>query len=580
MSVGAGRRLEFDVSKRAATIWGGCALIILGAACAASSQTADKSSSSTSGDGGSGAVVATGGSGGGTGGAGECGADERQTFFEDKDEDDFGISGVTVDACERPEGYAAEAGDCNDDDPDFYPGAPETDCTDPNDYNCDGSTGYDDADNDGHAACTECDDSNPDVYPGAPELCDGLDNDCNGLADAAGGEDDVDNDNSFSCEDCDDNDENNYPGNSELCDGQDNDCNGVADAAGGEFDVDMDMSLSCIDCDDNNPGNYPGNIEICDGLDNDCNGMADFAGELVNGDGDPALSCNDCDDSDPNNYPGNAEACDGQDNNCNGLADAVGGEVDIDMDMSLSCADCDDNDPNKFPTNTEICDGIDNNCNSFVDQTEVPVSVLCPDVPNAIEDCGATMGCIITGCTGDYFNTNSMYPDGCECLAQPAPAASGNTCANAVNVGTLRDHMADVITVSGNTPFAGRSVWYSFTGADDFDTSGDEYHVDGRFLTNPGGVYAMDIYRGGCPGSGTLLGTAEQVSFDWYTDFNYTSVNCSGPPPCGEGNCSPTPSGSSNLCQDDTSSFLVRVYHSGGQAECSTFTMELSNGFY
>src|SRR5262245_12648453 len=36
------------------------------------------------------------------------------TWYEDKDGDGFGISGVTVIACEQPRGYAADFGDCND----------------------------------------------------------------------------------------------------------------------------------------------------------------------------------------------------------------------------------------------------------------------------------------------------------------------------------------------------------------------------------------------------------------------------------------------------------------------------------
>jgi len=41
-----------------------------------------------------------------------------------------------------------------------------------------------DRDGDGHA-CIDCDDTNPAIHPGAAEVCDGKDNDCNGIADDA-----------------------------------------------------------------------------------------------------------------------------------------------------------------------------------------------------------------------------------------------------------------------------------------------------------------------------------------------------------------------------------------------------------
>ena len=66
----------------------------------------------------------------------------------------------------------------------YNPLAVEYDCEDPNDYNCDGSVGYEDADGDGHAACTECDDSNPAVPPDASEICNGIDDDCDNEIDA------------------------------------------------------------------------------------------------------------------------------------------------------------------------------------------------------------------------------------------------------------------------------------------------------------------------------------------------------------------------------------------------------------
>ena len=81
-------------------------------------------------------------------------------------------------------------GDCDDDDAAFNPSATETDCTDPNDYNCDGSTGYENSDGDAFAACAECDDNNSSVYPGAAETCgDGVDSDCDTAGGPTGDED-------------------------------------------------------------------------------------------------------------------------------------------------------------------------------------------------------------------------------------------------------------------------------------------------------------------------------------------------------------------------------------------------------
>ena len=505
-------------------------------------------------------------------------ADDASTWYEDKDEDGFGISGVTTTACEQPDGFAPEFGDCNDDNPSFHPGAPETDCSDPNDYNCDGSTGYTDADGDSFAACEECDDSNDTVYPGAPELCDGLDNDCNGAKDAPGGELDQDNDGAWSCADCDDNDGDNFPGNAEVCDGQDNDCNGLADAPGGEVDADNDGSWSCADCNDNNPNNYPGNTEICDGQDNNCASGADFPGETIDADNDGSKSCADCDDNDPNNFPGNPEICDGQDNNCVNGANFPGETTDADNDNFLACADCDDTNPNVHPGQQEVCDGIDNNCIGGIDTIEVPLSTLCPSGPNvATRECDGANGCKINTCSGNYVNTDGIYSNGCECLASP-PVADGANCGSAIVLASLTDASAQTITVSGNTPTVNRSVWYVFNGVDDVDTNGDEYHVDGRFTVNPGNGYRMDVFRGSC--GGTQLATNESVAWDWYTDQNRTTVGCSVSSPCGEGNCKSTNQANFNICNSDTSSYYVRVYRTGGAAYCGSYTIAFSNGVY
>lgn len=58
-----------------------------------------------------------------------------------------------------------------------------------------------DADDDGVSACDDCDDDDPDVFPGAPERCNGLDDNCDDAL--AQYEDDADGDGAPDCASCD-----------------------------------------------------------------------------------------------------------------------------------------------------------------------------------------------------------------------------------------------------------------------------------------------------------------------------------------------------------------------------------------
>ena len=127
-------------------------------------------------------------------------ASALKTWYKDLDNDGYS-DGISQQSCSQPMGYklaadlTATSGDCNDNDPQAYPG----------------QVWYKDADGDGYSDGTtltqclrpagyftageliqtsgDCDDNNPAINPGAAEICNGIDDNCNGMVDegAAGG---------------------------------------------------------------------------------------------------------------------------------------------------------------------------------------------------------------------------------------------------------------------------------------------------------------------------------------------------------------------------------------------------------
>ena len=111
------------------------------------------------------------------------GAIDVVPWHADLDGDGVGGS-FTVDACSPPTGFVSTDDDCDDLDPDSFPAAPEL--CDGVDNDCDGLVPADEADGDadGESICEgDCDDLEPTIWSTAPELCNGLDDNCDSVID-------------------------------------------------------------------------------------------------------------------------------------------------------------------------------------------------------------------------------------------------------------------------------------------------------------------------------------------------------------------------------------------------------------
>ena len=193
----------------------------------------------------------------------------------------------------------------------------------------------------------------------------------------------------------------------EVCDGVDNDCNGKIDEELGTITCGLGICMHTIavclggaaqKCDPMDGAI----VELCDGMDNNCDGETDegypdtdqdLTPDCIDldddGDGDPDVT--DCAPADSAIHHLAEEACDGVDNNCGGGVDEEGsagcqpyfldGDGDGHGQQESKCLcgpaglykalvddDCEDLNPWVFPGATELCDGVDNNCDAEVDE--------------------------------------------------------------------------------------------------------------------------------------------------------------------------------------------------------------------
>jgi alpha-tubulin suppressor-like RCC1 family protein len=311
-----------------------------------------------------------------------------------------------------------------------------------------------DADGDGHRAGNcggdDCDDADPNRYPGRAEVCDPAnhDEDCDpntfGFRDS-----DMDShpdgrccnvslDGTRACgDDCNDSRPDQHPGLAEACDGADNDCDGEVDEGvqrtfypdgdGDGFGSPAGATvMACFaprayaenstDCDDANAAAHPGAVEVCDDamVDENCDGVANPPASCTCIDGRAqrcaqpgacAAGTQRCAGGSwgPCSIGPVAESCNGIDDNCDGAVDemlTVTCFADADNDgypgaggtALASCPiagresvggcpsgqtnraplgsdlDCADTDPARRPAAAEACNGVDDNCDGAIDE--------------------------------------------------------------------------------------------------------------------------------------------------------------------------------------------------------------------
>ena len=315
-----------------------------------------------------------------------------------------------------------------------------------------------DADGDGVTSCDDCDDNNPAAFPGGTEVCDGADNDCDGMYVAAATA---------------------YLGDTatSIFSGSDRGrggkftatANATLNTLGATLDVDAGQSINWViyeraagatdytqtwsglstspaDGQMNHwahlgagyavtAGNdylftywwtdsiiylytSPSDLPVAGAYGTYSNGFAasgvapstvtadpttttqysliiNLGDEFADSDADGVTACaGDCDDTTADALPGGTEVCDGLDNDCDTNIDDVDGDADGEVSADCGGADCNDADATINSAAVELCDGIDGDCDGIDDGSDTDLGS--PPAPNAAETQASTPGSVIT----------------------------------------------------------------------------------------------------------------------------------------------------------------------------------------